>query len=504
MFLDVKPLHQKPPRNPAWIAAILLIVLSVGVLAFFKLRSSKTAPTPPPTEQAADDPFPNLDAAAPVNTRAAQESATFSLSPVVGKEETANTEPESSTNAQVGGAPPRLDLPTMRSSANPGMTTFPAPASPAPPTTTPTPDVSTIMSAPRVPGMLTARLSGKGAESAPQLDTSLSRASVTPRSTSTESPAASQTPSTPASTESGVSPSTTATAQAAGRLPRRPVRDAFEAQLALDQQGISAGSIDGVYGSQTRLALLAFQQRERLPMTGRLDDQTKARLRLVGETHRYHTVSAAELQSLAPVPESWTERSKRPRLGYESILELVAEKSHSSPALIRRLNPGFDWNAVAAGARIRTPNAVRESPRERAAFLRIRLGERTVQAFNQDNRLIAHYPCSIAASFANRPQGQLKVTVLVEGPNYTFDPKRFPNTPEARFTVTKLILPPGPNNPVGAAWIGLDALGYGIHGTPEPEKIGKTGSLGCFRLANWNAEHLVKMSWVGMPVIVVR
>jgi peptidoglycan hydrolase-like protein with peptidoglycan-binding domain len=465
VFLDVKPLHQKPPRNPAWIAAILLIVLSVGVLAFFKLRSSKTAPTPPPTEQAADDPFPNLDAAAPVNTRAAQESATFSLSPVVGKEETANTEPESSTNAQVGGAPPRLDLPTMRSSANPGMTTFPAPASPAPPTTTSTPDVSTIMSAPRVPGMLTARLSGKGAESAPQLDTSLSRASVTPRSTSTESPAASQTPSTPASAESGVSPSTTATAQAAVRLPRRPVRDAFEAQLALDQQGISAGSIDGVYGSQTRLALLAFQQRERLPMTGRLDDQTKARLRLVGETHRYHTVSAAELQSLAP---------------------------------------GFDWNAVAAGARIRTPNAVRESPRERAAFLRIRLGERTVQAFNQDNRLIAHYPCSIAASFANRPQGQLKVTVLVEGPNYTFDPKRFPNTPEARFTVTKLILPPGPNNPVGAAWIGLDALGYGIHGTPEPEKIGKTGSLGCFRLANWNAEHLVKMSWVGMPVIVVR
>lgn len=503
MFLDVKPLHQKPPRNPAWIAAVILIVLSVGVLAFFKLRAGRSTQEPAPVEEVKEEPFPPDIAGSPVDVGSAEDAATFNLSPVVAVEDAAAgsvVSPGARTNRSSAGGPPRIDLPTMRSSATAGMTAAPGAAETAaqPPaaSSSPPPIVSTIMSAPRVPGPLTARMSGQGAEATPTLATSISTGTP-PGATSSAPP-----PETGAPT--GVASTTLETARAAVRLPRRPVRDAFEAQLALDQQGISAGSIDGVYGNQTRQALLAFQQKERISMTGRLDDQTRSRLSVAGETYRHHIVTDAELKGLAPVPESWTERSKRPQLGFESILELVSEKSHSSPNYIHRLNPGFDWGSVSAGSRIRVPNAVRETPRERAAFLRIRLGDRTVQAFDQENRLLAHYPCSIAANFANRPQGELKVTVLVEGPNYTFDPKRFPNTPEARFMVTKLILPPGPNNPVGAAWIGLDSPGYGIHGTPDPEKIGKTGSLGCFRLANWNAQHLVKMSWVGMPVVVVR
>ena len=93
--------------------------------------------------------------------------------------------------------------------------------------------------------------------------------------------------------------------------------------------------------------------------------------------------------------------------------------------------------------------------------------------------------------------------VLVENPNYTFDPKRFPNTPEGQTLTNKLIIPPGPNNPVGIAWIGLDKPGYGIHGTPIPEKVGRTESLGCFRLANWNAADLLDFVWNGMPIYVV-
>ena len=78
----------------------------------------------------------------------------------------------------------------------------------------------------------------------------------------------------------------------------------------------------------------------------------------------------------------------------------------------------------------------------------------------------------------------------------------FPESPEARELKTKLVLPPGPNNPMGVAWISLDKPGYGIHGTPSPEQVGRTESHGCFRLANWNAEYLLKLAWVGMPVYV--
>jgi lipoprotein-anchoring transpeptidase ErfK/SrfK len=42
-----------------------------------------------------------------------------------------------------------------------------------------------------------------------------------------------------------------------------------------------------------------------------------------------------------------------------------------------------------------------------------------------------------------------------------------------------------------------------MHGTPGPEQVGRTESHGCFRLANWDAEYLIKLAWVGLPVEVV-
>jgi lipoprotein-anchoring transpeptidase ErfK/SrfK len=94
------------------------------------------------------------------------------------------------------------------------------------------------------------------------------------------------------------------------------------------------------------------------------------------------------------------------------------------------------------------------------------------------------------------------VEVLAPDPNYTLNPELFPDSEEGRQLGRKLILPPGPNNPVGTAWIGLNRSGYGIHGTPEPEKVGRTESLGCFRLANWNAELLLSLVRVGTPVYI--
>ncbi len=108
----------------------------------------------------------------------------------------------------------------------------------------------------------------------------------------------------------------------------------------------------------------------------------------------------------------------------------------------------------------------------------------------------------LLARVEKRPAGELHVTAIAENPNYTFNPEVFPESAEARELGRKLILPPGPNNPVGTAWISLDLPGYGIHGTPSPEQVGRTESHGCFRLANWNASYLVKLVWVGMPVYV--
>jgi lipoprotein-anchoring transpeptidase ErfK/SrfK len=324
-------------------------------------------------------------------------------------------------------------------------------------------------------------------------------------------PAAARTVATTAATAPKTRPAASVIPQVNARQPApvvalpagsRPVKDILEAQLALDRLGISCGSMDGVTGGQTRAALDAFQRAVRLPATGQLDAPTRAALAITEPVFTKHTVTAEDLRALRTLGRTWMEKAAQERLAYESLLELLAERSHSSPNLLRRLNPGVDWSQLQPGT---TVNLLRVEPPTdlgRAARIRVHLEGRVMQAFDEQGRLLAHFPCSIAARVDKRVTGELRVTVLVPDPDYTFDPAIFTESHEARTLSSKLKIAPGPNNPVGTAWIGLDRPGYGIHGTPNPEQVGKTESHGCFRLANWNAERLLRLAWVGLPVVV--
>jgi lipoprotein-anchoring transpeptidase ErfK/SrfK len=282
----------------------------------------------------------------------------------------------------------------------------------------------------------------------------------------------------------------------------RPVHDVLEAQIALARRGISPGSIDAALGSQTRSAISVFQGIENLPPTGKLDADTRAKLTLDAPVLTNYTVTTNDLACLQPLGKTWLAKSQQSALDYETELELVAEKSHSHPLLIQKLNPGVNWTNLAAGTVLIIPDVNYPEPTNRAAFVVIHLSDKFLEAFDEQTNLLAHFPCSIAAKVEKRPVGELHVAVVAPNPNYTFDPELFPESPEAKTSGQKLILPPGPNNPVGIAWIGLDKTGYGIHGTPAPEQIGRTESHGCFRLANWDAEYLLKLAWIGMPVLV--
>ncbi len=284
----------------------------------------------------------------------------------------------------------------------------------------------------------------------------------------------------------------------------RPAADTFEAQVALLQHGISCGSLDGAAGSQTRAALLVFQHHSRLPETGTLDPATGTGLTLPQSPWTTYVVSSNDLARLQPIARTWLGKSKQTALDYETILELVAEKHFAHPGLIRRLNPGVDWNLVRPGARLKVPRAAYPEPRVKAALIRIHLADKTLEAFDSNGRLLAHFPCSIAHRAEKRPVGDLHVAGIAPHPTYTFDPDVFPESVEAHKLNRRLILPPGPNNPVGVAWIGLDKPGYGIHGTPSPEEVGRTESHGCFRLANWNAAYLVRLVNIGTLVRVTE
>jgi len=289
--------------------------------------------------------------------------------------------------------------------------------------------------------------------------------------------------------------------QAAGDFPR-PVHDVFEAQVALARRAISPGSIDAALGSQTRAAISVFQGTQNLPQTGLLNTNTRAQLILDGPLLTTYMVTTNDLARLQPLGKTWLAKSEQSALDYETELELVAEQGHAHPELIRRLNPGVNWTNLAAGTVLQIPAVEYPMPADKAAFVAIHLADKYLEAFDAETNLIAHFPCSIAQRVEKRPVGELHVVVVAPNPNYTLDPDLFPESPEAKTLDHKLILPPGPNNPVGVAWIGLDKTGYGIHGTPNPEQVGRTESHGCFRLANWDAEYLSKLAWIGMPVLV--
>ena len=286
----------------------------------------------------------------------------------------------------------------------------------------------------------------------------------------------------------------------AGWVPRGPT-NLLEAQIALAGLGLSPGSIDGVGGAQTAAALWAFQTRQGLEPTGALDRETRRALVLRRAPLATYRVRAEDLLGLGPVPDSWLGKSQAAALDHESLLERLAERFQAHPAWLRRLNPGLDWERVAEAQDLVVPSPSQVAAR-RAALIRIHLGGRFLRVYDAAGELMAHFPCSIARRVEKRPVGELQVVVTVPNPDYTWDPEVFPESPEARTVGRKLRLPPGPNNPVGVAWIGLNRPGYGIHGTPRPEEVGRTESHGCFRLANWNADLLLRMAWPGLPVRV--
>jgi lipoprotein-anchoring transpeptidase ErfK/SrfK len=276
--------------------------------------------------------------------------------------------------------------------------------------------------------------------------------------------------------------------------------DVLRTQLVLDRTGFSPGLIDGKPGRKTKEALERLNVgRPGAPVVGVTIDEGVAAEYLKGQPLlRVWTVTAEDLKDIGPWPDDWVERSKLDRMRYESAEALFSERGHCTVAFLKRLNPGVDFANLQPGTGVVLPNVLEQFPRApKAGVLVIDLDEKTIDAFTDEGAPIALFHCSIAKDVAKRPAGQAVVVNVAFDPNYLWDPVMWP---EVVGINKKLFIPPGPRNPVGMAWVGLSLPGYGIHGTPWPENIGKTGSHGCFRLTNWDAVRLARIIRVGSQV----
>ena len=284
-------------------------------------------------------------------------------------------------------------------------------------------------------------------------------------------------------------------------------------QICLDRAGFSCNTIDGNWGRKSQRALQRYCANRKVPLPATPEDAYDRLFAEPGDIFRIEAVTQRDLDALVRIPDDPAAKAQLPRMGYESIKEMFAERAHMSPRALERMNPGVDWEHVRPGLKLVIPDfppieeelaaGDRGRPnapkRPRAALVRVSLSNFEISVYDASGACLALFPCSIARDKSKLPpHGELKVTSYIARPNYTYTPDF---TPKGR-KVARHVFPEGPNCPVGVAWMGLNLPGYGLHGTPRPESIGNAESHGCFRLANWNAARLFAMCASGTRVVV--
>ncbi|MGY8644370.1 MAG: L,D-transpeptidase [Verrucomicrobiales bacterium] len=119
--------------------------------------------------------------------------------------------------------------------------------------------------------------------------------------------------------------------------------------------------------------------------------------------------------------------------------------------------------------------------------------------FRRDGKLIYTFPITLGAEGNRASSGEWKVVTVAFMPTFRYDKKMLN---EGERSDDAHMLPSGPNNPVGIAWIGINADGIGMHGTSNPDDIGRNARHDCIRLANWDALKLGQAVAVGTKVTI--
>lgn len=273
----------------------------------------------------------------------------------------------------------------------------------------------------------------------------------------------------------------------------------LRAQILLDRAHFSPGEIDAAFGSNMQRAIAGYQASKAIAVTGTVDAATWAALNSdSAPALANYTITAEDVAGpYVAIPDDMMEKSKLPALGYRNSLEALGEKFHASPSLLQQLNPGKDFNR--AGEQVVAPNVEGAAPMPAISKVVVDKSNFTVALVDAAGKTVAQFPASSGSEHDPLPIGDWKVQGIAKNPVFHYNPDLFW---DANPEHAKAKIPAGPNNPVGVVWVDLSKEHYGIHGTPEPSKIGKTQSHGCIRMTNWSAMAMALAAAPGMAVVL--
>lgn len=319
----------------------------------------------------------------------------------------------------------------------------------------------------------------------------------------------------------------------------------FEAQVLLDVAGFPSGVIDGKKGMVFAKSLSGFQQAHNLPDTGKLDAATIQALKAMNRPSTIDVKLTPDQVAgpfVMPFPKKPEDQATLPFMGYRNMLEEVAEEFHTTPDTILALN-GPDAK-IGAGQSLKLPNVVAANQNydgvkddikpwfaklnvdagamqadyvvvsKHEGVLRVMKGTPPAGPLTKDGgkgakytspkdvgqgQVVAQFPVTMGSTHDPLPLGLWKVTTYAFLPPFHYQPDLFWDAKDK--TAADKMLKPGPNGPVGLAWLDLSKEHYGIHGTPSPETIGRAESHGCIRLSNWDVLRLSRMLKPGFKAV---
>jgi lipoprotein-anchoring transpeptidase ErfK/SrfK len=292
-------------------------------------------------------------------------------------------------------------------------------------------------------------------------------------------------------------------------LPNYDEETSVKLQIFLDNNYFGPGKIDGRMGEFFRKALVHYKRAHGMAETGAVDSWL---IEQVPETYTNYTIPEEALNFVGETAGKPAEQAKLKRMHYGSLLELVAERFHSAEEFLKKLNPGMNLEELKPGDTVKVPNVLPFKiedlkpgfAEKNPAFVNRKIFIDTKDRFlliYDGKQLVAEFPITPGSSKLPAPMGLWRIVGIATLPVFRHDEGVLNHGEKSSVFYN---LPPGPNNPVGVLWMGLSKPHVGIHGTNNPETIGRAASHGCIRTANWDAARVRELVTVDNAVSIFR